>query len=138
MCWLLYTNLQIKRHYRRVAPFTRLQKSQYKYIVSKRLSELGMSWIVKSRKINLGDGAEGRRGWGRLLGTQEHIGFIVNPCVSVKHQKENDFVPNVKNERIFKKNYQKMIKPVVVKKEKNNISNISIVKVTFSITNIHE
>lgn len=30
----------------------------------------------------------------------KYIGFILNTCVSVKYQKENGFVPNVKNEGI--------------------------------------
>ena len=40
MCWLLYTNLQIKTHYRRVVPLARSQKKQHKYIVSKSVCEL--------------------------------------------------------------------------------------------------
>ena len=40
MCWLLYTNLQIETHYRRLAPLARSQKSQHKYIFPKILSEL--------------------------------------------------------------------------------------------------
>ena len=34
LCWFLCMNLPNKTHYRRVTPSARLQKSQYKYIVS--------------------------------------------------------------------------------------------------------
>ena len=40
MYWLIYTNLQNKTQYRRAVLFTRSQKGQHKYIVSKRLSGL--------------------------------------------------------------------------------------------------
>ena len=85
MCWLFYTSLQNKTHYRRVAPFARSQKSQHKYIVSKLLS--GLETSFPNKRHDGGGGAEG--GWNknilcgknrkinlrgqRLLGAQEYI-----------------------------------------------------------------
>ena len=78
MCWLFYTSLQNKTHYRRVAPFARSQKSQHKYIVSKLLSGLETSFPNKRHDGGGGGGGGGgRKGVGIRICSVEKIEKLI-------------------------------------------------------------